>query len=131
MTLSLNLCLSGQALTPALTIHKNFNTSFKAGQFFMHQYNSTKFTLAATEQAIQLDLLEPGKQGWITPQPKQSLIQKPLPKEKLTTDKLQKSLSIPHTVLQKCPMGKAILWDLYVVWHQGRDKWQIYKRTTK
>ena len=86
--------------------------------------NNPKFAEQQPGQAIQLVLPEFGTTSTSRP----SLKPKSLRKDKLTTEELQKLFNIPEKIVRKCPVGKAIPWGCYLIWHQGRDKWRVYQQ---
>jgi hypothetical protein len=77
------------------------------------------------EQPRQLTILQPGAQGWKNPQPVPILIG--VKSNLLTRKQLQEGFKIPNKHLAHTPVGVALLWQSYIIWHQGRDRWSIYQ----
>jgi hypothetical protein len=76
-------------------------------------------------QPYQLEILQPGTQGWNDQQPQPSG-QFPSGRNTLTTEQVRNSLEIPFNYLRNCQIGQALLWDAQIVCHLGRNSWKIY-----
>ena len=79
------------------------------------------------EHPHQLKILQPGTQGWQNPQPVPNLNPEAVKPSHLTRKQLQERLKIPNNHLTHTPIGVALLWQSYIIWHQGRDRWSIYQ----
>ena len=99
---------------------------------------------------LTLPLFVAGSQGWVNPQPRIVLKvgknvgeakegerggDNPQPRialkigknlDTLTTKQLQERLNIRDRDL--CPINGVVPWQVYLLWHQGRDRWILYKK---
>ena len=75
-----------------------------------------------------LPLIIPGTQDWTNPRINPQLNQNSFISSKnvLTTQEIQQSLKIPSKYINACRIGVALHWQSCLIWHKGRNYWEIY-----
>ena len=75
-----------------------------------------------------LPLIVPGKQNWrhpkINPQIKQNNLISA--RNISTTREIQLSLDISQKYINACRINFVLNWKSCLIWHKGRDYWEIY-----
>ncbi len=56
------------------------------------------------------------------------LVQVKTEPDEATTKELEQELGISLTELRKCKKGEKKFWNLYLICHLGRDRWDVYKK---
>ena len=75
-----------------------------------------------------LRLIIPGTQNWRNPKINPQIKQNNLISARniSTTRGIQQSLDIPQKYISDCRINFVLNWESCLIWHKGRDYWEIY-----
>ena len=88
----------------------------------MNKYSKSKFVINP------LPLIIPGTQDWQNPKVNPQITENNLISTRniSTTREIQQYLNIPQKYISACRIGFVLNWKSCLIWHKGRDSWEIY-----